>query len=115
MTRTSTDLPRIAGTRTIDLTGQQFGRLTPLRHAGGGLWECLCRCGKRTTKRGDAMRTGHVRSCGCLAAEAQWRWVQTRRLAFIEQLRSEGWTITPPTKRVAMTDVEALAGDRTDG
>lgn len=106
MTRTTP--PRIPGTRAIDINGQRFGRLTVLSHAGGGVWDCLCDCGRRVTKSGGAMRGGHVRSCGCLGAEAKAQWVQTRRLQFIKQLRAEGWTITPPSRAVPMDDAEAL-------
>lgn len=87
---------RIPGTKTIDINGQRFGRLTVIGHADGGVWECRCDCGTTCTKRGGALRHGHVRSCGCLGAEAQAQWKQTRRQRFIETLRAEGWTITPP-------------------
>lgn len=89
-------LALILGTNIIDVSGQRFGRLTVIGHAGGSLWECRCDCGVVCTKRGGALRHGHVRSCGCLGAEAQVRWKQTRRQRFIEQLRAEGWRIEPP-------------------
>lgn len=62
--------------RRIDLTGQTFGRLTVLGFAyrnerGVNFWHCLCRCGNMTTIRGDALRQGSTRSCGCLAHEVR--------------------------------------------
>jgi hypothetical protein len=58
----------------INLTGQQFGRLTVLRR--GRLvghkryWRCRCACGVVKEVRADALRTdGGTRSCGCLQRE----------------------------------------------
>lgn len=59
--------------KTIDLTGQVFGRLVVLRqdgvHRKQRAWLCWCECGgeKRTT--GTELRRGETRSCGCLKAE----------------------------------------------
>ena len=59
----------------IDLTGQQFGRLTvikedPTRDKKGNVkWICKCDCGNIVSVRGDKLRNGHTRSCGCLYDE----------------------------------------------
>ena len=58
----------------IDLTGQRFGRLTVVRHAGPSaygsvMWECQCDCGKRKTIAGSSLKKGATRSCGCLFSE----------------------------------------------
>ena len=62
----------------IDLTGQQFGRLTILyrdkeaeklkkdRHA---MWRCQCECGNLTSVVGRDLRRGATLSCGCLQKE----------------------------------------------
>lgn len=59
--------------RMIDITGQRFGRLVALRvvrKVGGGTWwRCLCDCGYTHDVRGDYLRNGHSRSCGCLQKE----------------------------------------------
>ncbi len=57
-----------------DLTGQRFGRLTVLRLAdrtkpGYYRYECLCDCGKTTIVQGNALRSGTIKSCGCLRLE----------------------------------------------
>ena len=62
--------------KLIDLTGQVFGRLTVLRHLGPNkkgvhMWECRCECGNVVAVRGDALRYGQTRSCGCLAKEVR--------------------------------------------
>ena len=61
------------GRKRIDLEGQQFGRLTVLRHepvpVPGGMWLCRCSCGTETLVRGGNLRTGRQLSCGCLRSE----------------------------------------------
>lgn len=60
--------------KIINITSQKFGRLTALRDAGkdkrGRVWLCLCDCGKEAMVGSSHLRTGHTRSCGCLAIEA---------------------------------------------
>ena len=53
--------------KMIDLTGQRFGRLTVVRHAGKSahgsvMWKCQCDCGKRKTIAGSSLRRGLTRS-----------------------------------------------------
>jgi hypothetical protein len=61
--------------KTADMLGKRFGRLvvtriSELRKASGGVyWECVCDCGNKATIRGDSMRSGAIRSCGCLHKE----------------------------------------------
>lgn len=60
--------------KKIDLTGQRFGRLLVIRESGrakGGrvTWLCKCDCGAETVVRRDNLRSGHVKSCGCLRDE----------------------------------------------
>lgn len=59
-----------------DLTGMVFGRLTVIKHHGTNekgvhLWECKCECGNTFIARGDALRYGFTKSCGCLAHETR--------------------------------------------
>lgn len=55
----------------VDLTGQQFGRLTVMRLADHRnkfnqlLWHCRCECGNKTIVVGGSLRSGGTRSCGC--------------------------------------------------
>lgn len=57
-----------------DLSGQRFERLTAIaatHHNGhSGYWICRCNCGNETIVRGDHLRSGRTRSCGCLHSEA---------------------------------------------
>lgn len=58
--------------KVLDLTNQQFDRLTALyRFSKGGrsYWHCKCECGNECDVRTDSL-TGHkIRSCGCLKKE----------------------------------------------
>ena len=57
----------------IDITGQRFGRLTALRPVRmskrGRIWEVRCDCGQIREKLLTRLRTGDIRSCGCLRNE----------------------------------------------
>jgi hypothetical protein len=59
--------------KLIDLTGQQFGRLTPLDRAPNKsnltMWRCSCECGNETVVYGQHLRDGKTQSCGCLQQE----------------------------------------------
>ena len=56
-----------------DLTGQKFGRLTVLgleniiKHKV--MWKCKCDCGNIKIVRGEHLKSGKIRSCGCLNNE----------------------------------------------
>lgn len=55
----------------INLTGQKFGKLTPIQTIGKNkhgeyLWLCECDCGKEKIVRGSALSGGYTKSCGCL-------------------------------------------------
>ena len=58
--------------RKIDLTGQKFNHLTVLgvddgEHSHPGqYWRCQCDCGKIIVVRGDGLKSGHAKSCGCV-------------------------------------------------
>jgi hypothetical protein len=61
------------GRPMVDLTGQQFGRLSVLsfagRKAGRTTWLCLCSCGERCAIRGSDLTSQHTTSCGCVLSE----------------------------------------------
>ena len=59
--------------RRLDLSGQQFGKLTALAMVdidknGNGLWECICSCGERRVVRAAYLNTQRTTSCGCARA-----------------------------------------------
>ena len=59
----------------VDLTGQQFGRLTVIsileraRHRKTIKWLCMCKCGKETAVHTEKLKNGHTQSCGCLHSD----------------------------------------------
>lgn len=59
--------------QTLDLTGQQFGRLVAIKRVGkkgsSYVWLCRCDCGETSTVRTGALRNGGTRSCGCLRSD----------------------------------------------
>jgi len=74
----------------IDMTGQRFGRLSVICYAGKDnsgltLWECTCDCGTKIITRGQDLRRGASKSCGCLKLEQ-----------FIERSRKHGMAETRP-------------------
>lgn len=58
----------------IDITGQKFGRLTVIGRAEKRhsriYWACRCECGNTKEFLAFNVRSGHVKSCGCLHREA---------------------------------------------
>lgn len=53
-----------------NLVGQRFGMLVVLcrapRSGKKAYWQCVCDCGNMHTARGQHLRSGNVKSCGCL-------------------------------------------------
>jgi hypothetical protein len=43
--------------------------LTVLKLIGNGIWQCQCECGNIAEVRGNDLRTGNTKSCGCLQTE----------------------------------------------
>lgn len=58
----------------VDLIGQRFGRLTVIGiddrgTKGKTYWMCKCDCGAVKSVRSDSLRSGAIKSCGCLKRE----------------------------------------------
>lgn len=55
-----------------DLTGKKFGRLTVISEIAkrsinrAVYWNCVCDCGSKVKTTGNALKSGHTKSCGCL-------------------------------------------------
>ena len=64
--------------KTLDLTGQRFGKLSVLcksgYHNGKIMWRCVCDCGNETTVYGGSLRSGNTKSCGCINAKQNPRY-----------------------------------------
>lgn len=56
--------------KLIDLCGQKFNKLLIVERRGSDklghpLWLCKCDCGNYKICRGDKVKTGKIKSCGC--------------------------------------------------
>lgn len=55
--------------KLIDITGQKFNYLTVLERDGTinkkVTWKCQCDCGKIIIAKGDSLKRGVIKSCGC--------------------------------------------------
>mgnify|MGYP001602710810 CR=1 FL=1 len=80
-----------------DLTGQRFDRLLVVSRAekrnGCAYWSCQCNCGNSTICRGTHLRTGGMRSCGCLKSEPRINLTGRRfgRLVVIAYAGNSSW------------------------
>lgn len=77
-----------------DLTGQKFGKLTVLERAETKnkrtYWKCRCDCGNIVITEAYGIKTGHTKSCGCLAKEAPYENLvgkKFNRLTVVERVR----------------------------
>jgi hypothetical protein len=61
--------------KKIDMTNQQFGKLTVIKQNGscnsGVKWLCICECGNEVTVIRGNLLNGHNTSCGCFAKEVK--------------------------------------------
>lgn len=55
--------------RTLDLTGKKFDRLTAVAYAGNSSWLCKCDCGNSVTVKTAHLRNGNTKSCTCMQKE----------------------------------------------
>ncbi len=60
--------------RFKDITGEKFGRLEAIEVAyrtayGKIMWRCKCECGNEKIVQGGHLRSGSIKSCGCLLRE----------------------------------------------
>lgn len=64
-------IEKISRAKTIDLSGQRFGKLIVKKqiekrgNRGQIRWECLCDCGNTHITSGESLRGSKSKSCGC--------------------------------------------------
>ena len=83
----------------IDLTGQRFGRLTVLRRAGTyksfdhqiPTWLCRCDCGNYAVIKGNALKIGATKSCGCLRRETSSKNMKLRHALAKQAMTEAGY------------------------
>lgn len=70
-----------AGKAFIDETGNIYGNLTVLCRDkndsnGKARWKCKCKCGTITVVSGNGLRTGQIRSCGCVKSFGELKIIE---------------------------------------
>ena len=85
-----------------DLTGQKFGKLTPIKRvenhidASGHqatIWECQCDCGNITNVFYSSLLTGSTKSCGCMRSVGEYNintYLTSKNINFYSQIKFEG-------------------------
>jgi hypothetical protein len=72
-------------TRSLELIGLRFGRLTVISKAENRnhstRWNCLCDCGELKTVYGSNLTMGYTKSCGCIQKEKVSECNSTHRAA----------------------------------
>ena len=73
-----------------DLTGVRFGKLTVINKAymkdGQAVWHCKCDCGNYTDVKGQSLRAGLTRSCGCLSINFSGSRLENEIKDYLEKL-----------------------------
>lgn len=69
---------QIMTNESLNMQGKRFGRLfvlcvDPISSGRGLRWKCSCDCGTLVEVRGNALRAGQMKSCGCLRKEHRLR------------------------------------------
>lgn len=88
----------------IDITGQRFGRLVvlhrdeskPKGHGHKAYWICRCDCGNIKSIKGESLRRGLTKSCGCLqkeiASKTRFKDISGQQFGFLIPLYPIGQT-----------------------
>ena len=65
----------------VDETGNKYGKLTVLSFAytkdGFAYWNCICDCGTKKIIKGNHLRNGDIKSCGCINS---WKEEQIKKI-----------------------------------
>lgn len=97
------------GQRVLNLVGLEFGFLTVIEQAPTpdgvkrkhAYWLCSCAsCGDHVVVRGNNLRLGQVKSCGCMKLKwpgmsyeyaEQEHWLENRQIARQESIDPNDW------------------------
>lgn len=79
--------------KIVDLTRQRFGRLIVIEKAGHSKgnrlqWLCKCDCGNFKITTSSDLKSGKVRSCGCLRKETTSKMAKSRSKSRIKHNKS---------------------------
>lgn len=77
-TKRLNDMRKIGNSKSlVDLTSKKFGRLTVIKRVENNKfkqvqWLCKCDCGNEKIIVGSALKSGDIKSCGCLKKEQDY-------------------------------------------
>lgn len=79
--------------KLIDLTGKRFCFLTVVERADYNIdnrpvWRCRCDCGNIVDARGECLRKGHTKCCGCGLARMKQGMSRTKLYSVLDGMRS---------------------------
>jgi len=99
--------------RVKDMTGMRFGRLVVVSFShttnlGTACWNVICDCGNNTVVRGDNLRRGTTRSCGCIRKINEYKRPRKKELVRRKIIEMSG-------KRFGRWLVISRADDSKDG
>ena len=57
---------QVKKSNSIDIIGEKYGKLTVVKRLNNSRFECICECGNTTEVYIGNLRSGEVKSCGCL-------------------------------------------------
>lgn len=77
------------------LIGLKFGRLTVIAESGVQgrskyKWLCKCECGNETIVRGDVLKSGGTKSCGCLSSDVAKAHLEGKRFGNLTVIKETG-------------------------
>ena len=77
--------------KMIDLTNETFGNLFVMyRSENQGhhiMWHCRCKCGKEIDVRGQHLRDGKIKSCGCLKHQSKYVDITNKRFGLLTAIK----------------------------
>lgn len=79
--------------KLIDLTGKRFDHLLVVNRAdynidGRPVWTCKCDCGNTVDVRGECLRKGNTKSCGCGIARVKHNLSRTRLYSVYDGMKA---------------------------
>lgn len=94
-------------TKTEDLKGRRFGRLTVISLAdkqtgGHAKWNCLCDCGNMTIANSGDLKSEQKQSCGCLHHELTIKRNTSERMRELSRI---AWAKDDGTRRQQITQL----------
>ena len=100
--------------RYDDLTGRVYGRLKVMykaaSHKGRTCWLCRCKCGKEKIVSAHDLKSGHVKSCGCMKYERSYNFVDLSGRKLAKGISRYSFDEVDRIKRKKSQDIDAILG-----